>query len=113
MATLTAEQSARLLDAVRHSHIFWPVLLALATGARRGEVLALRWRNVDLDRGTVRIVESLEQTKKGLKIKSPKPAPARRIPLPSFAVEEVGRLKREQAERLLMLGVRQTDATLL
>jgi len=58
MATLTAEQSARLLEAVRHSHIYWPVLIALATGARR-EVLAIRWRNVDLDRGTIRIVESL------------------------------------------------------
>ena len=53
MATLSAEQSARLLEAVRHSHIYWPVLIALATGARRGEVLAIRWRNVDLDRGTV------------------------------------------------------------
>src|SRR5438445_6273572 len=53
MATLTAEQSAQLLDAVRHSHIYWPVLIALATGARRGEVLAIRWRNVDLERGTI------------------------------------------------------------
>ena len=60
MTTLTAEQSARLLGALRHSHIYWPVPLALATGARRGEVLALRWRNADLDRGAVRIVESLE-----------------------------------------------------
>src|SRR5215471_6776861 len=63
MVTLTAEQSAKLLEGVRHSHIYRPVLLALATGMRRGEVLALRWRNVDIDRGTVRIVESLEQTK--------------------------------------------------
>jgi integrase len=65
MAVLTAEQSTRLLHAVRHSHIYWPVLIALATGARRGEVLAIRWRNVDLDHGTIRIVESLEQTKTG------------------------------------------------
>ena len=72
MAVLTAEQSARLLDAVRHSHIYWPTLIALSTGARRGEILAIRWRNVDLDRGTVRIVESLEQTKTGLRFKSPK-----------------------------------------
>jgi len=79
MATLTAEQSARLLDAVGHSHIYWPVLIALATGARHGEALALRWRNVDLDRGTVRIVESLEQTKSGLRFKSPKTDRARAI----------------------------------
>jgi integrase len=113
MATLTADQSARLLDAVRHSHIYWPVVLALATGMRRGEALALRWRNVDLDLGTVRIVESLEQTKAGLRFKSPKTDRGRAVTLPSFAAEELRRLKREQAESLLMLGVRQTGDTLI
>jgi integrase len=49
MATLTADQSAALLDAVRQGPLYWPLLLALATGMRRGEILALRWRNVDLD----------------------------------------------------------------
>ena len=111
--SLTAEQSAALLDALRHSHVYWPVLIALATGVRRGEVLALRWRNVDLDHGTVRIVESLEQTKAGLRFKSPKTDRARAVTLPAFATDELRRLKREQAERLFMLGVRQTGATLL
>jgi integrase len=113
MAILTAEQSARLLDAVMHSHIYWPTLIALSTGARRGEVLAIRWRNVDLDRGTVRIVESLEQTKTGLRFKSPKTDRARAVTVPSFAIEEMRRLKREQAESLLVLGVRQTGDTLV
>jgi integrase len=36
-----------------HLHIYWPVLIALSTGARRGEALALRWRHVDLDHGTL------------------------------------------------------------
>jgi integrase len=113
MATLTAEQSAMLLDAMRHSHIYWPVLIALATGARRGEVLAIRWRNVDLYRGTIRIVESLEQTKMVLRFKAPKTDRPRAVTLPSFAVEELARLKREQAESLLVLGVRQTGETLV
>jgi integrase len=113
MATLSAEQSTRLLDAVRHSHVYWPVLIALATGVRRGEVLAIRWRNLDLDRGAVRIVESLEQTKTGLRFKSTKADRARAVTLPSFAIEELRRLKREQAESLLMLGVRQTGDTLV
>jgi integrase len=113
MATLTPEQSARLLAAVRHSHIYWPVLIALATGARRGEVLAIRWRNVDLDGGTVRIVESLEQTKSGLRFKSPKTDRPRAVTLPSFAVDELRRLKQEQAESLLLVGVRQTGDTLV
>ena len=108
MATLSLAQSVQLLDALRHSHVYWPALIALATGARRGEVLALRWRNVDLDSGTIRIVESLEQTGARLRFKPTKTDRARAVTLPSYAVEELRRLKREQAENLLALGVRQT-----
>jgi len=113
MVTLTAEQSARLLDAIRHTRVYWPALIALATGARRGEILALRWRNVDLDRGSIRIVESLEQTKAGLRAKAPKSERARAVTLPSFAAHELRQLKREQIESLLRLGIRQTADTLL
>jgi integrase len=113
MATLSAEQSALLLDAVRHSHIYWPVLIALATGMRRGEVLALRWRNVDLEAGIARVVESLEQTTAGLRFKSPKTDRARAVALPRFAIDELRRLKREQAEALLSLGIRQAGDTLV
>jgi integrase len=113
MATLSAEQSQLLFDAIRHTRVYWPVVIALATGMRRGEVLALRWRNIDLDRGTVRVVESLEQTKAGLRFKAPKTDKARAITLPAFATDELRRLKREQAEELLRLGVRQSGETLL
>jgi integrase len=113
MATLTAEQSAQLLDAIRSTPLYWPVMIALATGARRGEILALRWRNVDLDRGTARIIESLERTTAGLRFKPPKSGRARVVTLPAFAIEELRRLKRGQAESLLLLGVRQTGDTLV
>jgi integrase len=114
MATLTAEQSAGLLDAMRgRLHIYWPVLLALATGMRRGEILALRWRNVDLNGGCIRVVESLEQTKAGIRFKSPKNEKTRAVTLPLFAIDELCRHKREQAEALLRLGVRQTGETLV
>ena len=112
MTTLTMEQSARLLEAIQHNRVYWPVLLALATGMRRGEILALRWRNIDLERGTVRVVESLEQTKAGLRFKAPKTEKTRAITLPAFGVEELRRLKRQQAEELLALGIRQTGQTL-
>jgi len=111
--TLTAEQSARLLQAIAHSRVYWPVLLALSTGMRRGEVLAVRWKNVDLELGILRVMESLEQTKAGIRFKSPKNGRHRAITLPRYAVEELRRLKHEQAEALLALGVRQTSDTLL
>jgi integrase len=112
MATLTAEQSASLLEAIQHTQVYWPVLIALSTGMRRGEVLALRWKNVG-DNGVVRVVESLEQTKGGLRFKLHKGDKVRTVILPDFVLEELRRLKREQAESLLAIGVRQTGETLL
>jgi integrase len=61
MIVLSPEQSRQLLDAIAHTRVYWPAMLALATGTRRGEVFALRWKHVDLERGLVRVVESLEQ----------------------------------------------------
>jgi integrase len=57
--------------------------------------------------------KSLEQIKTGLRAKAPKSEKARAITLPSFAVDELRRLKREQAQSLLVLGIRQTGDTLL
>jgi len=112
MTALTAEESARLLEAIKQTSAYWPTLIALSTGMRRGEILALRWKNIDLDRGAVRVVESLEQTKAGLRFKSPKTEKTRAITLPAFAVEELRRLRRQQAEEMLSLGVRQTGESL-
>jgi integrase len=112
MTALTAEQSAALLAAIGHTRMYWPALIALAAGMRRGEILALRWKNVDLNRGVLRVVESLEQTKAGLRFKSTKTDKARTVTLPAYAIDELRRLRREQAEALLAIGIRQGGDTL-
>jgi integrase len=49
------------------------LLVALATGARRGEVCGIRWREVDLAKRTVRIKRSVSETTRfGLAVKSTK-----------------------------------------
>jgi integrase len=113
MMTLSTDQAGRLLEAIRHHRVYWPALIALATGMRRGEILAVRWRNLDLERGVLRVVESLEQTKAGTRFKRPKNEKTRAITLPAFAVDELRQRKREQAEELLRLGVRQDGNTLV
>ena len=71
--------------------------LAFATGMRRGELLALRWR--DIGNGVVKVERSLEQTKGKLRFKSPKTSNGRRsITLPASAVTLLDQHRREQLE---------------
>jgi integrase len=115
MVTLSPDQAILLLKGSRNRpSIYTGIFIALMTGARRGEACALRWSNVDLDRGVIRVVESLEQTKGGaLRFKAPKNGKSRTITLPASAIAELRQLKRDQAERLLRVGVLQDGATLL
>jgi integrase len=111
MATLTPEQVRRVQEAVRGMPHYWPILLSLATGARRGEVCALLWRYIDLERGHIRIVESLKQTSRGIVRGLPKSTRSRVVTLPSSTIEELRQWKRGQAEQLLRVGMRQGPDT--
>jgi integrase len=66
----------------------WPlIVLALATGARRGELAGLKWSDVNFDRGTLAIRRALVETKAGISEKTPKNGKSRVLPLPSTVVE--------------------------
>jgi integrase len=95
----------RLLEESRSTEAYVPVVIAAATGMRRGEVLGLRWRDVDLDVGKARVVATLQRVRGDLVFVSPKTDQARRtITLPPFAIEALRRHRREQAERRLLVG---------
>ena len=65
----------------------FPEAASLATGMRRGELLALEWSDVDLDRAVIRVERSVEETRSGLRCKPPKTKRGRRnIGLPGDAV---------------------------
>lgn len=71
------------------------LLLAAATGARRGELLALRWS--DLNGEKLLIDESLCQTKAGLEFKEPKNGKPRQITVPESAVAVLSKHQQRQA----------------
>ncbi|MFO1217660.1 MAG: site-specific integrase [Burkholderiaceae bacterium] len=80
---LSDDERVRLLDACKASK--WPrlyllVLLGMTTGARRGELLGLRWRDIDMARAEAHIVRS-------------KNSDARVLPLVPAAVEEMKRFE--------------------
>jgi integrase len=92
MRSLSDVELAKLLFAARGTPFGALVTIAVASGARRGELLGLKWDDVDLARGTISIRRSLEQTKKGgVAEKSPKSGKARVIQLPEIAVEVLRR----------------------
>jgi integrase len=82
------------------------IAFLLGTGARRGEALALRWKDVDLDKGIVRIEQSLEQTKAGLRFKSPKTKKGRRtVTISPWLIAELRAHRTRQQEQRLRLGL--------
>jgi integrase len=58
---LTLNQAKALLDAASDHRLFALVHLALLTGMRRGELLGLRWQDIDLDAGTLTIHQTLQR----------------------------------------------------
>jgi integrase len=112
---LDEKQTAAVLEAAEGKSLFIPILVAVTTGLRRGELLALKWRNVDLTRGVLTVVESLEETKEGgLRFKTPKTKGSRRsVTLPGITVDALRGHKTRQAERLLRLGIRQDAESLV
>jgi integrase len=112
IAILTPGQVQAVLKTFKASnsaprHLYTIASVALGTGMRRGELLALRWQDVDLDAAILRVERSLEQTKKaGLVFKAPKTRHGRRsITLPASTVAELRSHWRLAQERRLALGV--------
>jgi integrase len=100
----------RLLDAARGTRLAVPVLLAVTTGLRRGELLGLRWQDVDLEASKLAVRQSLEHTKAGLAFKQPKTQKGRRaVTLPPMAVDALRRHKADQAKERLLLGPAYAD----
>lgn len=80
------------------------VVLDASCGVRRGELLSLTWPDVDIESGTILISKSLEQTKKGLRVKETKGRKSRTIPLPQDAIEALQRVKASQNESRQIFG---------
>jgi integrase len=102
---LTPQEIVNLL-AKLDGHGLYPIAkMALATGMRRGELLALRWGDLDLSGATLIVKRSLEETRAGLRFKSPKTKHGHRtISLPLSLVSSLRTHRRHQLELRIALG---------
>jgi integrase len=100
------ERIGELIDKLRSRTIYARAIVALFTGMRRGEVLALRWSNVDLNAKLIRVREALEETKEhDIQVKPPKTKAGRRdVSLPIIVVDALREHRRAQLELRVAIG---------
>ena len=106
MAILTSAQIGDVFAELEGDAFYSIVVVALGTGLRRGELLALRWSRVDLETGSLRVEESIEETEAGLRFKPPKTKRGRRnVSLSPTVVEALRTHRKAQLELRLALGL--------
>jgi len=107
MRTLSTDEVVCFLDAARETDYYVYFATLLYTGLRRGELLALRWRNLDLDNATLTVVETAYKLGNGnYVIKEPKTAHSRRtVTLPSSLVELFKAYRADQELLRIQLGI--------
>lgn len=97
---LYEEDIPEFLDAFRDMDIFVAVMLALTLGLRRGEVLGLRWEDVDYKNNTISINQTITHGKNGLIFTTPKTESSRRTILVSEKLIELLKEHRKEQEAL-------------
>ncbi len=104
--SLKMEQAHKLLEAVRGHRLEVLLIVALTTGIRRGELLALRWSEVDLEEQRIQVRRTVDYiTGYGYVETEPKTAAGKRlIALPYFVANILKQHRLQQLEAKLKVG---------
>jgi integrase len=105
---LTKPEIGTVLRSLAGKPLYVPVLLAVTSGMRRGEIFGLRWSDIDLGRSQLTVNQSLEYVGKPpvATFKPPKTKASRRmITLPALTIEALKAHRSEQAAERLRLGL--------
>ncbi len=96
---LTFEQAQRLLDVAHEHRLETLLIVAVATGMRRDELLGLHWHDIDFDEECLYVRRSVSRIAKyGIVVSQPKTKTSRRkIALPAFVLEALKAHKEHQA----------------
>jgi integrase len=111
----TSDQMACIVEVAWSASPEWGLYIWLSAvlGARRGEVVALQWEDIDLDAGVVRLDENYVRTADGMLLKDTKTHQMRRVSIDAPTVELLRRHREDCSARLAPLGLQVTDRTWL
>ena len=106
LRTWTGPELRSFLESVEGHRFYSVYYVAATTGARRGEVLGLRWRDVDLTTGRLAIVQTRARTATGEGFSTPKTARGQRsVAIDPRTVAVLQAHRRRQLEQRLALGI--------
>jgi len=102
---LTPDQARAFLEAIADHRLYALVAVAVSLGMRQGEILGLRWQDVDLDRGAIRIQHALHRSNKAWTLGEPKSERSRRtVKMPDTLVTILKAHRKAQLETRLAAG---------
>lgn len=108
--TWSIDECNKFLNRMREQkdHIFMLYYLAIYTGMRRGELLGLKWENIDFEKKRIYVEHSLYYISgQGLVLQSPKTASGKRnISITNETIAELQSYKVKKQEQLLKVGMK-------
>ena len=111
LRVFTKSEALQFLQIVKGHRLEALFTVALALGLREGEVLGLRWQDVDLDRGTLTVIKALQRVKRPgekkskLELLEPKtPRSRRTIALPKMAISALRSHRQHQQNERRVSG---------
>ena len=118
IAFITPEQARQLVEAARETPLECLITLAITTGMRRGELLALRWSDLDWDKKTVIVRHTVSYIRVGDKHDffetDPKTASSNRtITLPEFVINALKVHRSRQLQQRLQAGVQWSEQNIV
>jgi integrase len=111
MRVWCSEELRRFLELVEDHQLYVAFVLAANTGMRRGEVLGLRWKDVDLDRARLSVNQAAVSVAYEVEVGDVKTDTARRtIDLDARTVAVLRKHRKDQLEKRLAAGLSRDDA---
>ena len=113
MRTWSADEVSRFLTSVAHDRLATAWRVAASTGMRRGEVLGLRWRDVDLDTARVSIAQTLIEGAGAPRASTPKGGRGRSVALDTGTVNALREHRKAQLAERMAIGPGWQDSDLV
>jgi integrase len=111
---LNPDEARKFLDAAKGSRFESIFVLALTLGMRRGEILGLRWTDVDFETGVLKISQAMQRLAEGLSITEVKTERSRRVlAIPESVVRALRMRRAQQAQERLLAGIHWKDTGLV